>query len=117
MKKRVLEGAYARALYHACGIDGVEGKPLVGIANSWSELVPGHVHLNQVAVAVQEGVRAAGGVPLAFNTIALCDGICQGAGMHAVLPSRDVIAASVELVRRKRPRATGRAAEGSSRSR
>jgi dihydroxy-acid dehydratase len=97
MKRRELAGAYARGLYHACGVDDVEDKPLVGIANSWNELVPGHIHLNQVAEAVKDGVRDAGGIPLAFNTIALCDGICQGRGMHAVLPSREVIAASVEL--------------------
>ncbi len=100
MKRRELVGAYARGLYHACGVDEVEDKPLVGIANSWNDLVPGHVHLNRVAEAVKDGVRAAGGVPLVFNTIALCDGICQGQGMHAVLPSRDVIAASVELTAR-----------------
>jgi dihydroxy-acid dehydratase len=100
MKRRELVGAYARGLYHACGVDDAGEKPLIGIANSWNDLVPGHVHLNRVAEAVKEGVRAAGGVPLAFNTIALCDGICQGRGMHAVLPSRDVIAASVELTTR-----------------
>lgn len=93
-------GAYARALYHACGIDDSEGRPLVGVASSWNEIVPGHVHLDQVAEAVKDGVRATGGTPLLFNTIALCDGICQGRGMHAVLPSRDVIAASVELTAR-----------------
>jgi dihydroxy-acid dehydratase len=97
VRRRELAGAYARGLYHACGLDDVEDKPLVGIANSWNAMVPGHVHLGQVAEAVAEGVRAAGGLPLAFNTIALCDGICQGKGMHAILPSRDVIAASVEL--------------------
>ena len=100
MKRRELIGAYARGLYHACGVDDAEDKPLVGIANSWNDLVPGHVHLNRVAEAVKEGVRAVGGVPLEFNTIALCDGICQGQGMHAVLPSREVIAASVELTAR-----------------
>jgi dihydroxy-acid dehydratase len=100
MKRRELAGAYARGLYHACGVDNVEDRPLVGIANSWNDLVPGHVHLNRVAEAVKDGVRQAGGIPLAFNTIALCDGICQGQGMHAVLPSRDVIAASVELTAR-----------------
>jgi dihydroxy-acid dehydratase len=63
-------------------------------------MVPGHAHLDQVAEAVAEGVRAVGGIPLIFGTIALCDGICQGRGMHAVLPSRDVIAASVELTAR-----------------
>jgi dihydroxy-acid dehydratase len=95
-----LTGAYSRGLYHACGVDDVEGQPLVGIANSWNELVPGHVHLNQLADAVKIGVRAAGGIPLEFNTIALCDGIAQGKGMHAILPSREVIAASVELTAR-----------------
>ena len=100
MKRRALTGAYTRGLYHACGVDEVEDKPLVGIANSWNELVPGHIHLNRVAEAVKESVRAAGGIPLEFNTIALCDGICQGQGMHAVLPSRDVIAASVEMTAR-----------------
>jgi dihydroxy-acid dehydratase len=100
MKRRELTGAYARGLYHACGIDGVEDKPLIGIASSWNELVPGHVHLHYVMESVKEGVRAAGGQPAVFHTIALCDGICQGQGMHAILPSRDVIAASVELTAR-----------------
>ena len=100
MEQRELAGAYARGLYHALGVDGVEGVPLVGIANSWNELVPGHIHLDQVAEAAKSGVRDAGGIPLEFNTIALCDGICQGSGMHAILPSRDVIAASVELTGR-----------------
>jgi len=100
MKRHALTGAYARGLYHACGLDDVEGRPLVGIANSWNELNPGHIHLDRVAEAVKDGVRAAGGVPLAFHTIAPCDGICQGPGMHAILPSREVIAASVELTAR-----------------
>jgi len=63
-------------------------------------MVPGHIHLRRVARAVADGVTAAGAIPLEFNTIALCDGICQGAGMHAVLPTRDLIAASVELTAR-----------------
>ena len=92
--------AYVRALYHASGFDEVEGKLKIGIACSWNELVPGHIHLNKLMEFVKQGVFAAGGMPLAFNTIALCDGICQGRGMHAVLPSREVIAASVELTGR-----------------
>ncbi|MCS7287454.1 MAG: dihydroxy-acid dehydratase [Anaerolineae bacterium] len=100
MKRRGLTGAYARGLYYACGVRQPESRPLIGIANSWNEMVPGHIHLHQVARAVKEGVKAAGGIPLEFNTIALCDGICQGAGMHSVLPSREVIAASVELTAR-----------------
>ena len=100
MRHRARAGAYARGLYHACGLDDVEGRPLVGIANSWNEVNPGHIHLERVAEAVKDGVRAAGGVPLTFHTIAPCDGICQGQGMHAILPSREVIAASVELTAR-----------------
>jgi dihydroxy-acid dehydratase len=92
--------AYVRALYHASGFNEVEGKLKIGIACSWNELVPGHIHLNKVMEFVKQGVDTAGGMPLAFNTIALCDGICQGHGMHAVLPSREVIAASVELTGR-----------------
>jgi dihydroxy-acid dehydratase len=100
MRQVDLFGAYERALYHASGFERWSGLPRVGIANSWTELVPGHVHLDQVAAAVKKGVRRAGGLPLEFNTIALCDGICQGQGMHAVLPSRELIAASVELTAR-----------------
>jgi dihydroxy-acid dehydratase len=73
-------------------------KPLIGIANSWSELNPGHVHLRQLADWVKAGVREAGGMPVEFNTVAPCDGIAQGRGMHYILPMRDVIAASVELM-------------------
>jgi dihydroxy-acid dehydratase len=93
-------GAYARALYHACGLDHVEHKPLIGIANSRNDMTPGHLHLDRVAQAVKDGVRSSGGIPLVFNTIALCDGICQGKGMHAELPSREIIAASIELTAR-----------------
>jgi dihydroxy-acid dehydratase len=74
------------------------GKPLIAIANSWTELNPGHAHLRQLADQVKIGVWAAGGFPVEFNTIAPCDGITQGEGMHYVLPSREVIAASVELM-------------------
>ncbi|NLD42975.1 MAG: dihydroxy-acid dehydratase [Chloroflexi bacterium] len=92
--------AYARGLFQACGVRHLDERPLVGIASSWNELVPGHAHLDGVARAVQEGVRAAGANGLIFQTMALCDGICQGAGMHAVLPSREVVAATVELTAR-----------------
>jgi dihydroxy-acid dehydratase len=100
MKDQDISKAYARGLFHACGIDNWEGKPLIGIANSQSDLVPGHIHLDQLANTLAKGVRESGGVPLPFSTIALCDGICQGKGMHAVLPSREVIAASIELTAR-----------------
>lgn len=100
MKTDRLTGAYVRGLFYACGLEEVDSKPLIGIANSWNDMVPGHIHLRSLAATVKQSIRAAGGIPLEFNTIALCDGICQGQGMHAVLPSREIIAASVELTAR-----------------
>jgi dihydroxy-acid dehydratase len=74
-------------------------RPLIGIANSFNELVPGHLHLNRLAKAVKQGVYEAGGLPLVFNTIAVCDGLAMGhAGMHYSLPSREVVADSVEIM-------------------
>jgi dihydroxy-acid dehydratase len=94
-----LHGAYPRALYRAMGFrDEDFSRPLIGIANSWSEVNPGHFHLRQLAEWVKEGVREAGGMPAEFNTAAPCDGIAQGKGMHYILPLRDVIAASIELM-------------------
>lgn len=94
-----LHGAYARALYRPMGFsDDDFRKPLIGIANSWSEVNPGHFHLRQLAAWVKQGVREAGGMPVEFNTVAPCDGIAQGKGMHSILPLRDVIAASIELM-------------------
>jgi dihydroxy-acid dehydratase len=94
-----LHGAYPRALYRAMGFqDSDFKKPLIGIVNSWSEVNPGHFHLRQLAEWVKQGVREAGGTPAEFNTVAPCDGIAQGKGMHYVLPLRDVIAASIELM-------------------
>lgn len=94
-----IEGVYARALYRAvgCTTEGLR-KPLIGIANSWNELNPGHVHLRELAEYVKTGIRSAAATPLEFNTIAICDGIAQGTGMHYVLPSREVIAASIEVM-------------------
>ncbi len=94
-------GAYPRALYRSMGFGDEDfNKPLIGIANSWNEAVPGHYHLRQLAEWVKRGIRTAGGMPVEFNTIAACDGIAQGEGMHAILPMREVIAASVELMAR-----------------
>ena len=89
-----------RALLHALGLTREDfGKPFIAIANCWNEVVPGSMHLQTVAKAVKEGVASAGGVPLEFNTIAVCDGYAQGhAGMKYALPSRDIIAASVEIM-------------------
>ncbi len=94
------ERAPQRSLLRAAGLDDEDlKKPLIGIANSWNEIVPGHVNLDRVAGAVKQGVREAGGTPLEFNTIAICDGIAMGhEGMRAPLPSRELIAASIELM-------------------
>jgi dihydroxy-acid dehydratase len=95
-----IEGLPKRALFKACGYQDADlRRPLVAIANSWSRVVPGHVHLRALADAVAEGIRCAGGTPMEFNTIAICDGICMGTeGMRYSLPSREVIADSVELM-------------------
>jgi dihydroxy-acid dehydratase len=94
-----IAGAYPRALYRPMGFEASDfQKPLIGVANSWSELNPGHYHLRQLAEWVKQGVREGGGMPVEFNTVAPCDGIAQGQGMHYILPLRDVIAASVELM-------------------
>ena len=96
-----IAGAYPRALYRASGLEQADfERPLIGIANSWSETTPGHLHLRQLAGWVKQGVRQAGGTPVEFNTIAACDGIAQGEGMHAILPMREVITASIELMAR-----------------
>ena len=80
-------------------VDSLENpdKPLIAIANSWNEMCPGHEPLRQLAEEVKKGVLEAGGEPIEFNTIAICDGIAQGhAGMHYSLPHREIIADSCE---------------------
>lgn len=95
-----VERAPHRSLFKALGLTDEElNRPLIGIANSWNELIPGHAHLKDVAEAVKVGVRINGGTPLEFNTIGLCDGIIMGhEGMRYSLPSRELIADSIELV-------------------
>ncbi|PFG28873.1 dihydroxy-acid dehydratase [Corynebacterium renale] len=90
----------ARALWRATGTKEHEfGKPIVAIVNSYTQFVPGHVHLKNVGDIVAEAVRAAGGVPKEFNTIAVDDGIAMGhGGMLYSLPSREIIADSVEYM-------------------
>jgi len=74
-------------------------KPFIGVANSWNEMHPGHVHLRGLAEEVKKGIWAAGGIPWEFNTIALCDGIVHGhVGMRYTLPSRDFITDSIEIM-------------------
>ncbi|MBC7330844.1 MAG: dihydroxy-acid dehydratase [Synergistetes bacterium] len=104
MRSRIVvegvEKAGMRALLKACGlIDEEIARPFVGVVNSWNEMHPGHRGFRQIAEAVKEGIRLAGGVPFEFNTISICDGITQGhKGMCYVLPSREIIADSIEVV-------------------
>jgi dihydroxy-acid dehydratase len=98
--KKGVERAPHRALLHAVGCARSDlNKPFIGIVNSYSEIIPGHTHLRELAASVKAGVRAAGGVPFEVNTIAVCDGIAMNhAGMKYSLPSRELIADSVETV-------------------
>ena len=96
------DSAFARALFKSMGYTDSElkeGKPLIGIANTWNTLVPGHYNLDKVAEYVKNGIYAGGGTPVEFGTIAACDGVAQGhEGMHYILPSREIICNSVEIM-------------------
>jgi len=94
--------AGARAMLKAIGFTDADlAKPIVGIANTWIETMPCNYHLRELAAKVKEGVRAAGGTPMEFNTIAISDGVTMGTeGMKASLVSREVIADSIELLGR-----------------
>jgi len=98
--KKGVERAPHRSLLYALGCTREEiGQPFIGIVNSFTDVVPGHKHLREIAEAVKEGVRAGGGVPFEFNTVAVCDGIAMNhAGMKYSLPSRELIADSVEIM-------------------
>ncbi len=98
--KEGIEKSPHRALLKALGVSDKDmPKPFIGIANSYTNIVPGHIHLQKIAQAAAEGIRAAGGVPFEFNTIAVCDGIAMGhQGMRYSLPSRELIADSVEVM-------------------
>jgi dihydroxy-acid dehydratase len=89
-----------RALLRACGVREEDmNKPFIGIANSFTEVVPGHAHLDKVAKVIKKAIRAAGGVPFEFNTIAVCDGIAMGhTGMKYSLASREIVADAVETM-------------------
>jgi dihydroxy-acid dehydratase len=94
------ERAPHRSLLRADGFSDWEmQRPLVGIANSFNEIIPGHAHLNQLVEAVKAGVYAGGGTPVVFNTIGVCDGIAMNhIGMKYSLPSRELIADSLEIM-------------------
>jgi len=98
--KKGVEKAPHRSLLYALGLTKDDlNKPIIGIAHSGNEIIPGHKHLNELCEFVKKGVSSAGGVPLSFSTIGICDGIAMGhIGMKYSLPSRDLIADSIESV-------------------
>ncbi len=103
--KAITEGpsrAPARAMLKAVGFTDEDlKKPIIGIANTWTEIGPCNFHLRELAEQVKAGIRAAGGTPMEFNTVSISDGITMGTeGMKTSLISREVIADSIELVAR-----------------
>jgi len=94
------EWCFNRSVYKSAGYSEDDlDRPIIGIANAWNELVPGHTNLRQVADHVRKGIHMAGGMVAEFGVIAACDGTAQGhAGMHFILPSRDLIANDIEVM-------------------
>ena len=94
------EWSKIRALYKSMGYSDYDlDRPLIGLANSWNQVVPGHANLRQVSEHVKQGIRQAGGTPVEFGVIAACDGIANGhEGMHCILPTRELIANDVEMM-------------------
>src|SRR5690242_15722568 len=94
------ERAAARSYLKGIGYDDEAlAKPLIAVANTWTETMPCNFHLRALAAQVKQGIRGAGGTPMELNTIAISDGITMGTpGMRASLPSRELIADSIELV-------------------
>jgi dihydroxy-acid dehydratase len=105
LMKKGLEKAPHRSLMKAVGLTDEEiARPLIGIANSWNEIVPGHTHLRDIVDAVKAGVRIAGGTPLEFGVIGACDGLAMNhPGMKYSLASRELIADSVEVMAMAQP--------------
>lgn len=103
--KKGLERTPHRALFKAMGyVDEELEKPIIGVVNSYNELIPGHIHLDKITKAVKEGIRMAGGTPMEFPTIGVCDGIAMGhEGMKYSLVSRELIADSVEIMAKAYP--------------
>ncbi len=105
LMKLGLEKYPHRSLFKAMGLTDREiDQPLIGVANSFNEFIPGHIHLNQITQAVKAGVRLAGGTPLEFGVIGVCDGLAMHhQGMKYSLPSRELIADSVEVMATAHP--------------
>jgi dihydroxy-acid dehydratase len=100
MMKKGIARAPHRSLLYALGLSADEiERPLIGVANSANEIIPGHMHLNSIADAVKAGIRSGGGTPLEFSTIGICDGLAMDhKGMKYSLGSRELIADSIEVV-------------------
>ena len=96
--KEGYERAPHRALLKATGLKDEDfSKPFIGVCNSYVDIIPGHVHLQEFGRIAKQNIKKAGGVPFEWNTIGICDGIAMGhAGMKYSLPSRELIADSVE---------------------
>ena len=103
--KKGIERAPHRSLFKAMGYTDEEiSRPLIGVANSFNEIIPGHIHLRQITEAVKAGIRMAGGTPVEFGGIGVCDGIAMNhLGMRYSLASRELIADSVELMAQAHP--------------
>ncbi len=99
--KKGPQRAPSRALLYACGVDSedIYKKPFIGIASSYTDVVPGHVHMERLKSAIEKGIYASGGISFTFGTPAICDGIAMGhKGMNYSLPSREIIADCVETM-------------------
>jgi dihydroxy-acid dehydratase len=105
LMKKGIERAPHRSLMKAMGYTNEEiSRPLIGIAHAHNEIIPGHIHLDKILEAVKTGVRMAGGTPIAFGTIGVCDGIAMNhTGMKYSLASREIIADSVEIMAQAHP--------------
>lgn len=103
--KKGIERAPHRSLMKAMGYTNEEiSRPLIGIAHAHNEIIPGHIHLDKILEAVKAGIRTAGGTPIAFGTIGVCDGIAMNhTGMKYSLASREIIADSVEIMAQAHP--------------
>ncbi|SPF37144.1 Dihydroxy-acid dehydratase [Syntrophobacter sp. SbD1] len=105
LMKKGVEKAPHRSLFKAMGYTQLEiDRPIIGVVNSANEIIPGHIHLDKIADGVKAGVRMAGGTPVEFNTIGVCDGIAMNhAGMRYSLASRELIADSIEIMAMAHP--------------
>jgi len=105
LMKKGVEKAPHRSLFKAMGYTDEElSRPLIGVVNSANEIIPGHIHLDKIVEAVKAGIRAAGGTPIEFSTIGVCDGIAMNhKGMKYSLASRELIADSVEIMAMAHP--------------